>query len=285
MLSKYVSGEKIYGDLSLKRSTVNANIDKISLDAMSSVKMDIVLLVIMNGNDYLPKLRGVIGGFDPFFMQYFKLIKAELQGDKGAGSLFLLGKDNDGTLSINVPFALAFFRRLLKHEPREIKRVVNGNEVNDNYQSQLEILINLCESKMLPYPLEITRIYREESYFESELSRMNAKLRSETKQSILEVYGKHVEIVRLTLGNYPFDDASNMPKLKTTVLGKSDGHGVVSRMISDEKNEGRSYLFEVPHRRSEPLRDTKHRLACLALEEIFGRGAFMFDVYVRMQYI
>lgn len=268
-ISKFVSGEKIYGDYNVKKQKVKINTNAINLDLMSTVKLDTVLIIIMNGNDYLPKVRGVVGGFDSFFTQYFKLVKDQLKKDKNSmPSAFLLSKDNDRELSINVPFALQFFKQLSKHQSDQINRSIQEDR-KDNFQIQLGLLSNLCDAKILPYPLNITRISRAESHFESELSQMNTKLKSKTRQSIAEVYGPDIEIVRMTLGNYPFETGDRV--LNTTILGESDGHGVVSRMIPNEDNEGRSYLFEVPHREGTSISATKHRLSCLALEEVFGK--------------
>lgn len=264
MLAKYLTGEKIYGASDSTKRKTPPKSDAITLDVMRSVKLDSVMLVIMNGNDYLPKIKGVVGGFDSFFTQYFKMIKAHLKNNKVP--TFLLSTDNN-TLSINVPFFLKLFKRLLKFQPPRIKRVLE--EGVENSQLQLGILNNLCEAKMLPNPVEISKIGKGDgSCFQSELSKMKSKLKTRTQESIDTVYGKDIEIVRLTLGDYNGFESS---KWNTTMLGESDGHGVVSRMISGKNNAGRSYLFEVPHRRGTPIGETKHRLACLALEEIFGK--------------
>lgn len=267
MIAKYLTGEKVYGSSEIRKPKTPPNTDTITLDVMCNVKLDTVLLVIMNGNDYLPKVKGVAGGFDAFFAAYFKLVKNQLKnGNAAESSTFLLSTDNNA-LSINVPFFLKLFKRLLKSQPPRIKQTVE--EGVENSHLQLGILNNLCESKMLPNPMVISRIGDGDvSCFQSELSKMKSKLKSKTQQSLDIVYGKDIEIVRMTLGDYNSFESS---KWNTTVLGDSDGHGVVSRMISDDNNAGKCYLFEVPHRKGMPLGETKHRLACLALEEIFGK--------------
>ena len=57
------------------------------------------------------------------------------------------------------------------------------------------------------------------------------------------VFGEDVEIVRMTLGNFPED--LNTDEIESTVIGESDGHGVISRMVKSNTSD-RSYLFEIP---------------------------------------
>ena len=273
ILAKYLTGEKIYGNPNAKKPKQTIN-DTVTLDVMKGAKMDVVLLIIMNGNDYLPKIRGVSGGFDAFFISYFKVIKSEMRSDKDvdAKKLSIIQTDDNNKLSINVDLAIKYFTKMLNFEPPALTHFIEEGAERDNSQYQLGILHNLCEAKMLPHPILIETIQEsDESYFEYEIMQLNSKLKSSALRSIKDVYGADVEIVKMTLGNYPFDKYSDVSKWNTTILGESDGHGVVARMIPDDEKSGRSYLFEVPHRRGSSLQDTKRRLACLALEEIFGK--------------
>ena len=272
ILAKYLTGEKIYGNPNAKKPKQIIN-DTITLDAMGKAKMDMVLLIIMNGNDYLPKIRGVSGGFDAFFISYFKLIKSELKSDKNDDSKSsIIQKDENNKLSIDVHLAIKYFTKMLNFEPPTMAHFIEEGAEKGNSQYQLGILHNLCEARILPHPITIETIQEsDESYFEYEIMQLNSKLKSSALNSIKDVYGSEVEIVKMTLGKYPFDKHSDVSKWNTTILGESDGHGVVARMIPDDEKNGRSYLFEVPHRRGSSLQQTKRRLACLALEEIFGK--------------
>eukprot|EP00559_Dactyliosolen_fragilissimus_P007545 CAMPEP_0184871610 /NCGR_PEP_ID=MMETSP0580-20130426/40819_1 /TAXON_ID=1118495 /ORGANISM="Dactyliosolen fragilissimus" /LENGTH=678 /DNA_ID=CAMNT_0027374295 /DNA_START=781 /DNA_END=2820 /DNA_ORIENTATION=+ len=62
---------------------------------MMRVRMDLVLLLIMNGNDYLPKLRGSLG-FNLLFNTYMKLLKVWLKEEKAEKILNNIHNDNDG---------------------------------------------------------------------------------------------------------------------------------------------------------------------------------------------
>ena len=270
MLAKYLTGEEIYGNPNARKSKTRPNNESITLDIMKKAKLDLVLLVILNGNDYLPKVRGVSGGFDSFFASYFKLVKAQLKKNESADpATFLINVDEDNKLSINVPLALTYFQKMLSYEPPEMVRLIEDGTEIDTTQYQLGVLNNLVDAKMLPSPIQIQTIQiGNSSYFESELKQLNSKLKREALKSIESVYGEDVEIVRMTLGEHEFDGKESST-LNATILGENDGHGVIARMIPE--NDGRSFLFEVPHRQGGSLQETKRRLACLALEEIFGK--------------
>ncbi len=101
------------------------------------VRTDLVLLLIMNGNDYLPKLRGS-AGFNKLFHTYLRLLKKwlkeEKKGGSGAGgagdtnfgagagagvrnSPYLINPD---TLEFNLPFCIAFFEELANSAPKNL---------------------------------------------------------------------------------------------------------------------------------------------------------------------
>jgi len=77
------------------------------------VRTDLVLLLIMNGNDYLPKLRGS-SGFNKLFHTYLRLLKTWLKEEK-EGLPYLIDPD---TLEFNLPFCIAFFNSLAVMAPK-----------------------------------------------------------------------------------------------------------------------------------------------------------------------
>eukprot|EP00984_Skeletonema_dohrnii_P001136 scaffold354_cov81-Skeletonema_dohrnii-CCMP3373.AAC.2 len=235
---------------------------KLSKKEIQQVRMDAVLLVILNGNDYLPKLR-YSSTFDSFFDVYLSLMKKYLTNhdDKNDGQPlkpFLINIDN-GDISINVPFAIAFFREMAaSHCSVRLPKSGESLPTSSSFQqTELGILNNLVEARFLPGPLNFLTVAPEDSMYQSQLD-----------VGLDNVFGDDVEIVRMTIGNFPEDLKTN--EIESTLIGESDGHGVISRMIKS-KTSDRSYLFEIPHKQGFPNKSTKLRLACLALEEIFGR--------------
>ncbi|CAB9505954.1 5'-3' exoribonuclease 2 [Seminavis robusta] len=78
------------------------------------VRTDLVLLLILNGNDYFPKLRGS-SGFHKVFHAYLRTLREWLaSGDQQHHPPFLVEPER---LTYNLPFCIAFFRRLEKLAP------------------------------------------------------------------------------------------------------------------------------------------------------------------------
>ena len=88
---------------------------------MMKIRTDIVLLCILNGNDYLPKLRGS-SSFKSLFEIYTKLChKWHRQGQ--AHQAYLVDPD---VLEFNRPFALEFFETLVKSHKRAVSPIIDG---------------------------------------------------------------------------------------------------------------------------------------------------------------
>jgi XRN 5'-3' exonuclease N-terminus len=80
-----------------------------SMAYLPRLRTDLVLLLILNGNDYFPKLRGS-SGFSKVFHAYLRTLREWLQ-DTHHPPAFLVDPER---LEYNTPFCLAFFRRLEK---------------------------------------------------------------------------------------------------------------------------------------------------------------------------
>jgi hypothetical protein len=81
------------------------------------VRTDLVLLLIMNGNDYLPKLRGS-SGFNKLFHTYLSLLKNWIKGDN-AHRPYLVEPE---TLEFNLPFCLSYFQKLASVAPKQLSQ-------------------------------------------------------------------------------------------------------------------------------------------------------------------
>ena len=229
---------------------------KLSKKEIQQARMDAVLLIILNGNDYLPKLR-YSSNFDSFFQVYLDLINTVISstGDKESMEPFLINLDDD-KVSINVPFATAFFQKMASIQS-SAARLKTGESVPTNSyfrQTDLGTLNNLVEARFLPGPITFQTVTVSDSLLQSQL-----------EVGLDKVFGDDVEVLRMTLGNFPDDHHSN--DIENTLISESDGHGVKSRMIN---GKNRSYLFEIPHKQGYTNKSAKIQLATVALEEIFG---------------
>eukprot|EP00579_Thalassiosira_antarctica_P029128 CAMPEP_0202026272 /NCGR_PEP_ID=MMETSP0905-20130828/58516_1 /ASSEMBLY_ACC=CAM_ASM_000554 /TAXON_ID=420261 /ORGANISM="Thalassiosira antarctica, Strain CCMP982" /LENGTH=109 /DNA_ID=CAMNT_0048589439 /DNA_START=70 /DNA_END=396 /DNA_ORIENTATION=+ len=108
----------------------------------------------MNGNDYLPKLRGCRAGFDPFFKVYLNLLAKmwpnEKNGSDNGLRPFLINIDDNNELYLNVPFALAFFRALPCDSQISTYVADKSEDYSSSSRAELGTLNNLVEAKILP---------------------------------------------------------------------------------------------------------------------------------------
>mmetsp|Transcript_32656 Transcript_32656/g.74048 ORF Transcript_32656/g.74048 Transcript_32656/m.74048 type:complete len:401 (+) Transcript_32656:1203-2405(+) len=121
--------------------------------------------------------------------------------------------------------------------------------------------MNLVDAKICPGPLKFGTIRPGNPAFASEFEKMNPKVKA---KNFVE---DDIEIATMTLGTFPVSDESN----STLMAFSHDGHGVIARQ-SKKSTSKRSFFFAVPHRQRRSMRNTKHRLASLALDDIFGKG-------------
>jgi len=117
------------------------------------VRTDLVLLLIMNGNDYLPKLRGS-AGFNKLFHSYLRLLREWIKAGEKKGRPYLVNPD---TLEFNLPFCLAYFKMLASVAP---KQMAQPSDMLPNSQSitPLSQLYSMVDAGFLPSPAEFERI-------------------------------------------------------------------------------------------------------------------------------
>jgi hypothetical protein len=119
--------------------------DNFDQNSIMRVRTDLVLLLIMNGNDYLPKLRGS-SGFNKLFHTYLRLLKNSLE--KGEPSPYLI---DPVTLQYNLSFCKTFFQVLADIAPQNLA----PSEEMVPYQQSITPLSNLysmVDSGFLPQP-------------------------------------------------------------------------------------------------------------------------------------
>jgi len=134
------------------------------------VRTDLVLLLIMNGNDYLPKLRGS-AGFNKLFHSYLRLLREWIKDgdnakdghddDEGGGKKSTMTRRpylvNPDTLEFNLPFCVAYFKMLASVAP---KQLAQPSDMIPNYQSitPLSQLYSMVDAGFLPSPAEFERV-------------------------------------------------------------------------------------------------------------------------------
>jgi len=223
-------------------------------DLIMNVRTDLVLLLILNGNDYLPKLRGS-SGFNKLFHTYLKLLrqwldleekKRDSQSNNGTTPLSSRGENllatnrpfliNRETLSFNIPFCLAFFRQLARKAPKFIESS-NADLLSysgkANYVTPLGVFNNMMEQGLFPKPAVWSVIERNPKIG------INQKPSSKGKASRKRRKNEREEYVQVTLGDTNSETSPH-------------------------------YTFEMKHEQRTSLKTTKHRVASLAMAEILG---------------
>jgi XRN 5'-3' exonuclease N-terminus len=107
------------------------------------VRTDFVFLLILNGNDYLPKLRSCTG-FNRLYQSYIKLRR----GGGGAVGYLL----DPATLEINVDFAILYFLEL--DRTAEPLPPISRDEAVSIGITPLAIVNNFVASSLLPSPIK-----------------------------------------------------------------------------------------------------------------------------------
>ena len=109
------------------------------------VRTDMVLLLILNGNDYLPKLRGS-SGFNRVFKAYIQVVREWLE--EGKEHLFLVDPDS---LTFNLEFGIDFFGRLKLDRPLETAADIAEQQFTAI--TPLGQLNNLISTQFMPKPM------------------------------------------------------------------------------------------------------------------------------------
>ena len=138
--------------------SLNRMLPHVAVDNVMKTRTDLTLLLIMNGNDYLPKLRGS-SGFNKLFHTYLR-IQRSWHSD-GKPDPYLVHPD---TLEFNVEFCLDFFSRLAALAPTSLwSKNRKGSSVETERTSHLQQLNNLVASGYLPGPVVFSVIRDEDS--------------------------------------------------------------------------------------------------------------------------
>ena len=213
------------------------------------VRTDLVLLLIMNGNDYLPKLRGS-SGFNKLFHTYLRLLKRQLK-NKGS-PLFLIDPD---TLEFNIPFCIDYFEKLASFAP---KRLVQPSEMvaYSNSITPLSYLYSMVDAGFLPSPARFVHVPGESSQIDNEVGGHTDSGKNDSSPDSPE--GKEEETLRL-------------------ILGENDE---MEREKSRYGNATRYFEFDVLHKVRRPLKKTKQLLANIALEELLGKDYMDLNDYI-----
>ena len=267
-------GNKQYLSVSLWETTraLAHYLPQLSSQELLHVRTDLVLLLILNGNDYFPKLRGC-SGFNKVFHPYLRLIKEwHAKGETSKACLV----DPD-TLEYNLDFCIAFFRKLASNAPpgRLLKMETTPEKEKEGI-SVLSQMHNFVDSGFLPQPVRwkvfkqknVVATDQNESLDEDEESDdIDENEEEEEEESFYDDDDEEEEEVNGSTE----EDKTSVNGSNTSKEPAKDGSLKRVRMtLGDPKTPDDYYTYEVWHNGTEPVRDAKQRLATMALDEFLG---------------
>jgi 5'-3' exonuclease len=123
---------------------------RLSTNDWYHVRLDLILLFVMNGNDYLPKLRGS-PGLHSMFQTYIQLLKDVVlnKNTMTTRPFFILQPQ---TQSLNIPFCQSYFLALAPSSSI-IANVGDDHHASQNSFTPLSCLQNLVNIGIVPGPL------------------------------------------------------------------------------------------------------------------------------------
>jgi hypothetical protein len=233
------------------------------LEALLRARTDLVLLLILNGNDYFPKLRGS-SGFNKVFHTYLRTLRDWLSDqDREHHPPFLVEPDS---LTYNLPFCIAFFRHLERLAPANLlwsqkpmdAAELAAQQASSSRGTPLARLNSLVDAGFVPKPI-------------------SWKVRE-------AIDGDEVDGER----EMPEDDVVVNSNEETNEESEDDDEDDEE----DEESEPDQVLlclrigkpgtedyssYEIWHPPTKPQKKAKQKLASMALEDLFGDVELYFD--------
>ena len=246
-------GNKKYFSVSLWETTraLSKFLPKLNGADIMRVRTDLVLLLILNGNDYLPKLRGS-SGFNKVFHTYLRLLRRWLDDKKAhPQDPFLVDPD---TLEFNLPFCVAFFRQLAQLGPSKYFNETYAQQpIKISKATPLGRLNDLVDSEFVPQPIRWTLVSSDDDDDDDDA----------------EVF---------PMNDQP--ESTDEPQDESDDSNENDdenGEQILVRLTLGKRGTDDFYEYELWHDVGVQVKKTKHRLALMALDDLMGTDCFNED--------
>lgn len=241
-------GNKRYLSVSLWETTrtLGRYLPHLTTETVIKVRTDLVLLLILNGNDYLPKLRGS-SGFNKLFHSYLRL-QRDWNAAGRADSAYLVDPD---TLQYNLKFATAFFGRLAAMAPANLWSQNNkaGKVAATDRNSPMQQLNNLVDGGFLPKPMKFMIIWDDDEDDRVDVN-TNDNDDDEDDESII------------------FDESADELDGDGEEVEETDGDQILVRLLLGEPGTEDFYTYEIWHPRGVAMKMARQKLAVMALADL-----------------
>ena len=256
---------------------------QIKQQLLVQARNDFVLLVIFNGNDYLPRLRGS-SGFNRVYRTYINFMKKRYEeiiegsDDNGMSKQQLLpGLVNIDRLEFRLEFCIDFFQQLSRFAPpRSLLDRDESASIYDESTPEAQ-LRNLVDSGFLPQPMkwQVTGSLNAATFRENNGDGGNYEYTMSAKPVNGDTSSDSPSIMGSTEDEdyNEFDDDESIED-EAGEVDNSDGCDddssdyVLLRLKLGIEGSDDFFQYEMFHKRNTPLRPTKHKLAQVALNKI-----------------
>jgi len=220
------------------------------------VRTDLVLLVMLNGNDYLPKLRGS-KGFTTLCQTYRRLLKEEFSkfdGKKSKGRL--VGLVDPDSLEFRLDFSIRFFEELHKLSPLQYFRPPEDSQSNGEQSlAPMGRLNNILDAGFVPRPMKF-HVIKDRDFDQNEGDDDDEEGfdddDDDEEDAFAEDFQNDIDLD---------DDEEDIGDVATRYL--------VQLTLGDPKSDD-FLVYETWHIPGSPFKETKHKLARMALNDFFG---------------
>jgi hypothetical protein len=240
-------GPKRYLAVSLwetTRALQEHHIKHMHMSNVMRIRTDLVVIFILNGNDYLPKLRGS-SGFSHLFQTYIR-IQNDWNEMGRAQEAYLVEPD---TLALNHEFCFDFFSTVAETSP-SVEEMENRSVDPGSGITPLLKLYSLVDSGVLPKPVKFT-VVEGGTDDESLISNSFEEIGTRELDSDTDAEEDYMDVDLLEDGDE--SDDQQLLRLSLGTMGTRD-----------------SYTYELWWPNNQRPRAGQHKLAEMALSDILG---------------
>lgn len=251
------------------------------------IRTDLVLLMILNGNDYLPKLRGS-KGFSNICRIYRRILRQE--SDKLGGTQ-VVGLVDPDKLEFRLDFCIKFFKAVAASSPMELLMTDTTNATTMDARkagrttTPLRELNSIIDAGFVPKPKQFRVIkrmgQRRNQYINGETDTEaagNLEHQEDDDDEDLDDDDVGIEVLvdadddeDVDMMDDDFTVASENESPPAAEEDESEESEMVLIQLSLGEAGTEDFLqYEIWHDKSDSLKKAKHQLAALALDDFLG---------------
>lgn len=247
-------------------------------DQVLRVRTDLVLLLILNGNDYFPKLRGS-SGFHKVFHTYLRTLRDWLAQNDPEHPPYLVEPES---LTYNLPFCIAFFRHLEKMAPPNLvwRTKTAANDRAIRAATPLARFNSLVDAGFFPKPIrwksvevedEDGNIVEGEEDDDDDEEEGEEDGQEDDEDALLDMDSDDED-----LDDEDDDEDEQDGDDESEEDGVAERQTLVKLRIGRPRTEDYA-CYELWQPKRKTLKRAKHELASMALEDLFGDIGDYFD--------